>query len=546
MIRQVSSRAVIGAAGLLLSSVMSVSAQDISATVLERANAGEDVRVIVRLAAPFDPLRAVSEGADGPTRIAVAKAQNDFVSALDNIKVVDSIEGLPLTVLEVNAEQLEQLRDNDNVLSVVVDELAAPTLAQSIPLVEADDVHTAGFTGSGYGVAVLDTGVDLTHAAFAGKIVSQACYSTTSSANGGSTSLCPGGVAQSTANGSGDDCASSISGCGHGTHVAGIAAGNGGGVVGVARGAQIIAVKVFSRFNSAGTCAPRSAPCVLAYTSDQIKGLNRVLQLAQAGSLKIASANMSLGGGSNSSTCDSDSRKSVIDQLRALGVATVIASGNDGFDNAVGAPGCISTAITVGSTTKSDVLSGFSNSSSVIDLLAPGSSITSAQNGGGTTPKSGTSMATPHVAGAFALHKAKHPTDSVTTIENKLEAEGKSVSHPSTGLSRPRIDLGYLGQPVLVPVPIGKSPLAFGTVWSNGSKQKGYGSWSSSFNATATRYEITITGQSYYYLNYATMVTPMDTRFCRTSSVGGKLLVYCYDKDGRPATSRFAFVTYKP
>ena len=89
MIRQVSSRAVIGAAGLLLSSVMSVSAQDISATVLERANAGEDVRVIVRLAAPCDPLRAVSEGADGPTRIAVAKAQNDFVSALDNIKVVE-------------------------------------------------------------------------------------------------------------------------------------------------------------------------------------------------------------------------------------------------------------------------------------------------------------------------------------------------------------------------------------------------------------------------------------------------------------------------
>lgn len=546
MIRRVSSRAVIGAVGLLLSSVMSVSAQDISATVLERTKAGEDVRVIVRLAAPFDPLRAVSEGAGGPVRTAVAKAQDDFIGALEGVSNVEAIEGLPLTVLEVNADQLEQLRDNERVLSVVEDTLSAPTLAQSIPLIEADDVHTAGTTGNGQVVAILDTGVDLTHAAFSGKIASQACYSTTSSANGGSNSLCPGGVSQTTASGSGDDCSSSISGCGHGTHVAGIAAGNGGGVTGVARGARIIAMQVFSRFNSASTCSPRSAPCVLSYTSDQIKGLNRVLALAQAGSLKIASANMSLGGGQNSSACDSDSRKSVIDQLRALGVATVIASGNDGFNNAVGAPGCISSAITVGSTTKSDSLSSFSNSSSMVDLLAPGSSITSANNGGGTTPKSGTSMATPHVAGAFALHKSKHTSDSVTTIENKLESEGKAVSHPSTGLSKPRIDLGYLAQPVFVPVPIGKSPLAFGTVWSNGSKQKGYGSWSSTFNATYTRYEITISGQSYYYLNYATIVTPMDTRFCKSSSSGGKLLVYCYDKDGRPATSRFAFVTYKP
>ncbi|MEL7093575.1 MAG: S8 family serine peptidase, partial [Pseudomonadota bacterium] len=456
----------------------------------------------------------------------------------------EAIEGLPLSVLEVTAEQLRALQDNENVAVVQEDELAAPILAQSIPLIEADTAHGRGQTGSGHAVAVLDTGVDLSHAAFAGKIVSQACYSTTSSANGGSQSLCPGGAAASTANGSGNDCSSSISGCGHGTHVAGIAAGNGGGVTGVAPGAQVVAVQVFSRFNSAATCAPRAAPCVLSYTSDQIKGLTRVRALAQAGTIKIASANMSIGGGKSTTACDGDGRKPVIDQLRALGVATVIASGNDGFSDGVSFPGCVSTAVTVGSTTKSDTLSSFSNSAAMVDLLAPGSSINSARAGGGTVTFNGTSMATPHVAGAFALHRGWKSGDSVATIEAKLKSTGTPVT--GKGITKPRIDVGYVGQLVLQPVKPLKSPLAFGTVWFNGAKQKGYGNWSSTFNSTYNRYEITMTGQNYYYLNYVTVITPMDNRFCKSSSVSGKLLVYCYTHSGQPATSRFGFVTYKP
>lgn len=543
MRRLLSTGAVLSAFVLSWVGPVPVSAQEISQGLIDKAAAEDQVRVIVRINTPFNAQALANEGIDGPQTAAIAAAQQSFAASLDGISVVEAIDGLPLTVLELNADQLDSLRGNDAVLSVVEDTLSAPILAQSVPLVEADKAHTAGYRGQGQTVAILDTGVDLTHAAFSGKIVSQACYSTTSSANGGSQSFCPGGASSSTANGSGDDCTSSVSGCGHGTHVAGIAAGNGGGVVGVAKDAKVIAVQVFSRFASASTCAPRSAPCALSYTSDQIKGLNRVRQLAQTTTLKIASANMSLGGGMNTGTCDSDSRKTVIDQLRALKIATVIASGNDGFTNAVGAPGCISSAITVGSTTKSDTLSSFSNSSSVVDLLAPGSSIESARNGGGTVSFNGTSMATPHVAGAWALHKSRFPNDAVSTVETKMETEGKGVT--GKGITKPRIDLGYLGTPVFVPLQP-KSPLAFGTVWSNGAKQKGYGTWSSSFNATYTRYEITITGQSYYYLNYATAVTPMDTRMCKTSSVSGKLLIYCYDKDGRPATSRFAFVTYKP
>ena len=542
MRRVFSTGAMVSAMALTLSATIPAFGQDIAQSVLEKAQTQETVRVIVRLNTPFDAEAIALEGADGPQQSAIEAAQSSFAETLEGVAVVEPLEGLPLTVLEVTADQLEQLRGNGNILSVVEDELAEPTMAQTIPLIEANKAHNVGTRGQGQVVAILDTGVDTSHPAFAGKIVSQACYSTTSGSNA-SVSLCPGGVSQTTANGSGDDCSNGISGCGHGTHVAGTAAGNGGGVIGVAPQAQIVAIQVFSRFNNQSSCGSSPAPCVRSYTSDQIKGLNRVRQLVQGG-MKIASANMSLGGGQHTSHCDSDSRKTVVDQLRALKVATVIASGNNGWTGSVGAPSCISTAITVGSTTKSDGVSGFSNHASLVDMMAPGSSITSARNGGGTTPKSGTSMATPHVAGAWALHKSKHPNDSVTTVENKLESQGKAITHD--GITKPRIDLGYLGQLVFVPVQPAKSPLAFGTVWSNGSKQKGYGNWTSSFNAGSMRYEISISGQNYYYLNYATVVTPMDKRFCKSSSVSGKLLVYCYDHQGQPATSRFAFVTYKP
>jgi hypothetical protein len=90
-------------------------------------------------------------------------------------------------------------------------------------------------------------------------------------------------------------------------------------------------------------------------------------------------------------------------------------------------------------------------------------------------------------------------------------------------------------------------PLAFGTVTASGSKSSGTANWSSSYNSTHKRYEISISGQSYYYLNYATLITPAgDQRFCNSSSVGGKLLVYCYDSNGNGQQSRFGFVTFKP
>ena len=212
------------------------------------------------------------------------------------------------------------------------------------------------------------------------KVLSEACYSAGAD--------CPGNVTESTASGSGANCTYASSGCRHGTHVAGIAAGRGTSFSGVAPRARLISIQVFSRFTGADCAGAGEDPCTLSFVSDQIKGLERVFALRNT--FSIGAANMSLGGGQFTSTCDGDARKPIIDNLRSVRIPTVIASGNDGFTNAVGAPGCISTAITVGSTGNSDQVSLFSNSSSVVDLFAPGEGITSSVPGGGFASFDGT------------------------------------------------------------------------------------------------------------------------------------------------------------
>src|SRR5207247_3248665 len=125
--------------------------------------------------------------------------------------------------------------------------------------------------------------------------------------------------------------------------------------------------------------------------------------------LTLAAVNMSLGGGLSATFCDDEPQKPAIDQLRAVGVATAIASGNNGQVDRISAPGCISSAVSVGSTTKIDDVSFFSNVAPFLSLFAPGGSATGGAADilssvpGGFGRKAGTSMATPHVAGAFAV-----------------------------------------------------------------------------------------------------------------------------------------------
>src|SRR5205814_10118581 len=89
----------------------------------------------------------------------------------------------------------------------------------------------------------------------------------------------------------------------------------------------------------------------------------------------IASVNMSLGGSTFSAPCDSQPYKPAIDNLRSIGIATAVAAGNNSLTNSLSSPGCISTAVSVGSTDKSDVVSWFSNMASFMSILAPGESV---------------------------------------------------------------------------------------------------------------------------------------------------------------------------
>ncbi len=397
----------------------SAPAAEVAATLRARAEADGAVRVIVEIAAP--------QGA----RPALSNLHGAAVQAFRDAGVT---QVAPLTprlaylVAEVNAAQLDALYADPRFGTWSEDRLARASLAESGPLVQAPQLWAAGGRGAGQGIAILDTGVDGGHPFLAGRVVTEACFSTNSAANR-STSVCPNGQAEQTGAGAARPCG--VSGCEHGTHVAGIAAGRGADFSGMAPDADIIAVQVFSRFTGAA-CGGQAA-CVASFTSDQIRALDFVQQLA--GARAVAAVNMSLGGGRSTTACDSDITKPVIDQLRAAGIATVIASGNDGFRDSVSFPGCISTAVTVGATTKADALADFSNCGPQVDLHAPGVGINSSIPGARFAAFSGTSMATPHVAGAFAALRSRGPDVSVDRIEAALKHAGGAVA------GRPRIRL---------------------------------------------------------------------------------------------------------
>ncbi|MFE6460940.1 S8 family serine peptidase [Streptomyces cinereoruber] len=375
----------------------------------------------------------------------LTKTREDLPEAATAGETKQKFEALPVVTLTVDRAGLDRLAAQPGVVSVTEDKPEPPTLDQSVPLIGGDAAAKAGKIGTGTAVAVLDTGVATQHPFLKGRVKAEACFSPIDP-DLGATSLCPDGTARQEGPGSADadsgPCAT-LNACDHGTHVAGIAAGKGTGAVGapktgVAPGADIVAIQVFSQFNTADACAGE-APCVASFPSAQLAALEKVLQLKQAGTPLVA-ANLSLGGGHYTAACDSDPRKAAIDKLLGAGVATVIAAGNNGYTDAVSVPGCISSAVTVGSTTDDDELSAFSNRGRLLDLFAPGTSIVSSVPGGNYASKNGTSMAAPHVAGAFAVLRQAYPTKSVADLTALLKNSGRSIVY--TGATTSRIDLG--------------------------------------------------------------------------------------------------------
>jgi subtilisin family serine protease len=219
-------------------------------------------------------------------------------------------------------------------------------------------------TGAGVTAYVIDTGIRLDHADFSGRLV--------------------GGFDAITSGGSANDCN------GHGTHVAGT---TGGTTWGVAKGVKLSPIRVLD-CNGSGT------------TAGVIAGVDWLT----GNHVKPAVANMSLGGGASTSLDDA-----VRNSIRA-GVTYAVAAGNGDF---IGrqqpacnySPARVREALTVGATTSSDAKTSWSNYGECVDLFAPGASITSAWHTSSTATNtiSGTSMASPHVAGVAALYLETNP-----------------------------------------------------------------------------------------------------------------------------------------
>jgi len=392
------------------------------------------VRIIVKVRAPFTPEPRLRQTEMQLQRDKTKHIQDHIITEIERKghkpRSIRKYKYTPHIAMTVDSATLDALISSPDVISVEEDIPVPPLLDSSVPRIGATQLHENSVTGSGWAVAVLDTGVDKAHPFLQDSVVSEACYSTNDSGYG-SSSLCPEGVEASILEGSAmpysQNCPTGE--CDHGSHVAGIVAGRSGIIgspgAGVAPEAGIIAIQVFSRFASLKYCGS-SQPCILSFTSDQMAGLERVYELRNVYS--IASVNMSLGGGYHPSSCDENSLKATVDNLREAGIATVIASGNDGLCGYMAAPACISSAISVGATYDDDTVASFSNSAPFLSLLAPGQWITSSVPGGGYAEWAGTSMATPHVSGAWALIKQANPVATVDEILSSFTSTGLSVT----------------------------------------------------------------------------------------------------------------------
>jgi subtilisin len=407
------------------------------------------VKVIVGLETQPDIAKLVTSAGLSAREDVIRPLQDRFLRSLRNYDpgLVKRLRYSPYVGLEVDAAALKALQESAEVTSIEEDTPSEPNLAQSGPLIGAAAAWASGSSGAGQTVAILDSGVNSSHPFLAGKVVSEACFSTNGvTANGSVKSLCPGQVLQSTDQNSGMNCDSTVGGCDHGTHVAGIAAGRGADFSGIAKDATLVSIQVFSRFDAAADCS-NQAPCARSYRTDQLLALERVMELSN--SYKIAAVNMSLGSGAYGENCDwvFPSMKAGLDQLRARGIATVISSGNESSSTGIAFPACLSNAISVGSTddgsydTVRDAISSYSNSAAILNLLAPGRWIRSSVPGGGYADWSGTSMAAPHVTGAWAVIRSKFPSASVDQILEALSLTGKPVTDSRNGIIKPRIQL---------------------------------------------------------------------------------------------------------
>ena len=324
--------------------------------------------------------------------------------------------------------------------------------ANHVAITGADLLQSDGYKGAGKSVAILDTGIQASHPYFKDdngvtRIVAQACFVYSV----GETLPCKNGLDADFSANAADISHMTLNQQAHmehGTHVAGLAAGNGNvhAPGGIAPEADIVAVRVF------GTGG--------ASDIDILNALDWVI--TNAATYQIVSVNLSLGSGLYSSgQCYSNDAnyleywyRILFQDLIDVGVAPLVATGNDGSQSKISSPACIEPAIGIGSSNARDssldsleTISYFTNISTQLDLLAPGHYVTSSLPGGAYGLMSGTSMATPVVAGAFALLQGieSKPVDQWLAI---LKSTGTPLDGDAVE-NLPRINLSWAACAVL-------------------------------------------------------------------------------------------------
>jgi subtilisin family serine protease len=324
-------------------------------------------------------------------------------------------------VFKGTAAQAQALAKRAGIRHVVADrpvKIAAETVPPGISRISADtpnapDAHDQGFLGAGARVAVMDTGIDLTHPDLVAGI----------DANLGLNCMGPGPPQD---------------GHGHGTHVAGIIAaraGNGIGVVGVAPAARLVPIKVLDDTGS-------------GEWSNLICGIDYVTGLATDGdpSNNVDVVNMSLGDVGDIGNCSDGGVREAICKSVAAGIVYVAAAGNSATDTATFIPAAFPEVIAVSAMTDfdgqpgglagcqflwtllgsycDDQLAAFTNYGSTVAVTAPGVNVYSTWKGGSYATESGTSMASPHVAGVVALMRAANKSLTPAQIESLLKLSG--------------------------------------------------------------------------------------------------------------------------
>ncbi|MEM9597486.1 MAG: S8 family serine peptidase [Acidobacteriota bacterium] len=382
------------------------------------------------------------------------------------------------------AAAIRTLAENPDVRYVHEMPVYYKTDAQAHAITNTDDAHAAGETGSGVTIAIIDDGIDHDHPAFGG----QSAYP--------NSKILGGRDFADNDNNPRVDC----NGQSHGTSVAGVAAGNGGGVVGVAKDAKI----VFLKIQGASICGQP------ALNGDVPGAIDWAVTNRNAFSPAIRIISMSLGipNQPRSSACSSIPEGSALVAARNAGMVTLIASGNDGFSNGISAPSCHPDAVSVGatydanigganfgvcndSTTFADKITCYSNSTGILDILAPAHCAFTAQTGGSNTSCfGGTSSATPYAAGVTATLFSKDPSLSRTAAINALENGGVNITDSRNGITRPRVDtlaslalVGGGGGP-----PPGNCPAVLTSPANNSTTSGGTQTLTWSSCSTATQY----------------------------------------------------------